>query len=184
MHPPGFKAYEAPSPAEEDVLQMATSGFSWASPSFTPFEEESVHNVSRDDVSEGSSRKTYSLGERVEMYRPAMWAPLERPESAPLERRREASNLALLVSSLQELTAVVARQGEEIRELKDEARATREALHDVRDSAADALHRFEARLAAVERRVDKKHLGDIQRPQQDPYAWPPYQSDFGNNTPR
>lgn len=107
-------------------------------------------------------------------YRPyvkpgdALRTLLERPESPQSSHdNNETSNLALLVSSLQELTTVVARQGEEIRELKDEAlgnakreariRDTCTALNDAGraevDRVADALRRVESRLTALDRRL-------------------------------
>lgn len=152
-------------------------------------EASSAQNASRDDASvdsQGSAGlskgpRTYSmLAERVADigYRPysrpgeALWTPLERPESAPLpieNRQREASNLALLVSSLQELTTVVARQGEEIRELKEENRALairENRLHEAcaavnnagrndAEKLSEALRRLEGRLATIDRRLHR-----------------------------
>lgn len=178
-------------------------------------ESSSVHNVSRDDASvesqgsQAARRKasaSYSmLGERVadigyrQYTRPgeALWTPLERPESAPLpiDRTRETSNLALLVSSLQELTTVVARQGEEIRELKQEVSTFSHRETRIQDACAalnSALRRVESRLTHLDRRlflleeasanctdtarpkhnrrqqVSKDQLDDINH-----YAWPP-----------
>lgn len=177
-------------------------------------ESSSVHNVSRDDASveshgsQAARRKAsaYSmLGERVadigyrQYTRPgeALWTPLERPESAPLpiDRTRETSNLALLVSSLQELTTVVARQGEEIRELKQEVGTFSHRETRIQDACAalnNALRRVESRLTHLDRRLllleeSSANCNDTARPkhnrrQQVPkdqledinqYAWPP-----------
>ena len=86
-----------------------------------------------------SRRRSYgTLGERLgEGLRPpigwnssvasdAVFEPPERPSTAPVDdraRARDQQNVALLISSMQELTAVVATHSEEIRRLREDCRA-------------------------------------------------------------
>ena len=100
-----------------------------------------------------SRQRSYgTLGERLgEGLRPpigwnssvasdAVFEPPERPSTAPVDdraRARDQQNVALLISSMQELTAVVATHSEEIRRLREDCRAfarrdaINEALSDV-----------------------------------------------------
>ena len=126
-----------------------------------------------------SRRRSYgTLGERLgEGLRPpigwnssvasdAVFEPPERPSTAPVDdraRARDQQNVALLISSMQELTAVVATHSEEIRRLREDCRAfarrdaINEALSDVAlrarsegDHNRAALERVERRLAQLE----------------------------------
>ena len=96
----------------------------------------------------------------------AVFEPPERPSTAPVDdraRARDQQNVALLISSMQELTAVVATHSEEIRRLREDCRAfarrdaINEALSDVAlrarsegDHNRAALERVERRLAQLE----------------------------------
>ena len=126
-----------------------------------------------------SRQRSYgTLGERLgEGLRPpigwnssvasdAVFEPPERPSTAPVDdraRARDQQNVALLISSMQELTAVVATHSEEIRRLREDCRAfarrdaINEALSDVAlrarsegDHNRAALERVERRLAQLE----------------------------------
>jgi len=95
-----------------------------------------------------------------------IFEPPERPSTAPVDdraRARDQQNVALLISSMQELTAVVATHSEEIRRLREDCRAfarreaINEALSDVAlraqsegDHNRGALDRVERRLAQLE----------------------------------
>ncbi|KAJ1458649.1 hypothetical protein M885DRAFT_513176 [Pelagophyceae sp. CCMP2097] len=148
--PPGFPAYsqfaraEAPAAAYDDP--------------------RGDYGFCRDaDTSVDMRQRSYStLGGRMAMHDDS-YAPA-RPSTAPLPipegGRRESSdqaNLALLISSMQALTAVVAQHGEELRHLREENRSLRAAAAvaaEARDQSTMALQsmtRMEARFAALER---------------------------------
>mmetsp|Transcript_20359 Transcript_20359/g.26391 ORF Transcript_20359/g.26391 Transcript_20359/m.26391 type:complete len:382 (-) Transcript_20359:482-1627(-) len=110
----------------------------------------------------------------------ALWMPTDRPESAPppptiaahggkpFRQHHQTANIALLVRSLSELTAVVARHGEDLRALREESRlyARRETLHETLTAISHAtredasrtntlLTRLEAKLDSLDRRLSK-----------------------------
>ena len=75
-----------------------------------------------------------------------------------MEARRERAeqhNIALLIASMQELTAVVSRHGEEIRELRDaqhrDARCSLDAYDAARSASATAREHAERSASALER---------------------------------
>eukprot|EP00635_Sarcinochrysidales_sp_CCMP3193_P009613 CAMPEP_0118913686 /NCGR_PEP_ID=MMETSP1166-20130328/14386_1 /TAXON_ID=1104430 /ORGANISM="Chrysoreinhardia sp, Strain CCMP3193" /LENGTH=398 /DNA_ID=CAMNT_0006853251 /DNA_START=73 /DNA_END=1269 /DNA_ORIENTATION=- len=149
----------------------------------SPVRDEEVHSVSRDDVSESGSTESSERAKRMNLavasLRGQTFIPFseyhpDRPESAPppptpaqnRPRHTEMANIALLVRSLQELTAVVARHGEELRSVRDESRlyARRDTLqetitalaHAARDDSSrtnDTVKRVEDRIDHLERRV-------------------------------
>ena len=92
----------------------------------------------------------------------AVFEPPERPSTAPVDdraRARDQQNVALLISSMQELTAVVATHSEEIRRLREDCRAfarrdaINEALSDVALRARSEGDHNRAALERVERRL-------------------------------
>ena len=122
-----------------------------------------------------SRQRSYgTLGERLgEGLRPpigwnssvasdAVFEPPERPSTAPVDdraRARDQQNVALLISSMQELTAVVATHSEEIRRLREDCRAfarrdaINEALSDVACGRPPSGDHNRAALERVERRL-------------------------------
>ena len=176
LPPPGFPTWDgggfrAAAPPEFDRSQS------------TPTLESLQRQLAHSDGNEGgdyaprrspfdgsgSNRSYATLGERLgDDDRAAYaWGAPERPQTAPLpeataERRKtaEQANIQLLISSMQELTAVVARHSDELRRLREDNRAyaRRDAAlqdsfgavdHALRDESARALGRAFADNASL-----------------------------------
>ena len=175
LPPPGFPTWDgggfrAAAPPEFDRSQS------------TPTLESLQRQLAHSDGNEGgdydprrspfdgsaSNRSYATLGERLgDDDRAAYaWGAPERPQTAPLpeataERRKtaEQANIQLLISSMQELTAVVARHSDELRRLREDNRAYARrdaALQDSFGAVDHALRDESARTAAALERVDAR----------------------------
>ena len=174
----GGQSEEAPTPPTTPSLPPPPPGA--APPSLESLRRQLDSPAPAPSVVGPPSRqRSYgTLGERLgEGLRPpigwnssvasdAVFEPPERPSTAPVDdraRARDQQNVALLISSMQELTAVVATHSEEIRRLREDCRAfarrdaINEALSDVAlrarsegDHNRAALERVERRLAQLE----------------------------------